>query len=144
MCILRPQLRWWMLQRGEGTMIPKSPPVQITLYTVQITEERKKEKKRDGDAKATSSSKANQYYMSVDNSFGCSASDECLVSAARDDDFVEPKMLQDRNPCLAKYSTFGRLNSPLHFTAAKGHNGVRLHGFFFLILCFHLIFMGVP
>ena len=60
------------------------------------------------------------------NSFGCSASGERLVSAARDGDFVEAKMLLDCNPCLAKYSTFGGLNSPLHFAAAKGHNDVRL------------------
>ncbi|GKV04987.1 hypothetical protein SLEP1_g17060 [Rubroshorea leprosula] len=58
------------------------------------------------------------------NSFGCSASGERLVSAARDGDFVEAKMLLDCNPCLAKYSTFGGLNSPLHFAAAKGHNEI--------------------
>ncbi|CAI9295684.1 unnamed protein product [Lactuca saligna] len=58
------------------------------------------------------------------NSFGCSASGERLVSAARDGDFVEAKMLLDCNPCLAKYSTFGGLNSPLHFAAAKGHNDI--------------------
>ncbi|KAL7107160.1 hypothetical protein ACP275_06G036600 [Erythranthe tilingii] len=58
------------------------------------------------------------------NSFGCSASGERLVSAARDGDFVEAKMLLNCNPCLAKYSTFGGLNSPLHFAAAKGHNEI--------------------
>ncbi|KAF2535987.1 hypothetical protein F2Q68_00023125 [Brassica cretica] len=58
------------------------------------------------------------------NSFGCSASGERLVSAARDGDYVEAKMLLDCNPCLAKYSTFGGLNSPLHFAAAKGHNEI--------------------
>lgn len=58
------------------------------------------------------------------NSFGCSASGERLVSAARDGDLVEAKMLLSCNPCLAKYSTFGGLNSPLHFAAAKGHNEV--------------------
>lgn len=58
------------------------------------------------------------------NSFGCSASGERLVSAARDGDLLEAKMLLDCNPCLAKYSTFGGLNSPLHFAAAKGHNEV--------------------
>ncbi|GMH09008.1 hypothetical protein Nepgr_010848 [Nepenthes gracilis] len=58
------------------------------------------------------------------NSFGCSASGERLVSAARDGDLVEAKMLLDYNPCLAKYSTFGGLNSPLHFAAAKGHNEI--------------------
>lgn len=58
------------------------------------------------------------------NSFGCSASGERLVSAARDGDLVEAKMLLDCNPCLARYSTFGGLNSPLHFAAAKGHNEI--------------------
>ncbi|GMP70173.1 hypothetical protein CsSME_00029133 [Camellia sinensis var. sinensis] len=58
------------------------------------------------------------------NSFGCSASGERLVSAARDGDLVEAKMLLDCNPCLSKYSTFGGLNSPLHFAAAKGHNEI--------------------
>lgn len=71
------------------------------------------------------------------NSFGCSASGERLVSAARDGDYVEAKMLLDCNPCLSKYSTFGGLNSPLHFAAAKGHNEVFLTSpflfFFFLI-----------
>ncbi|XP_068651437.1 E3 ubiquitin-protein ligase XBAT33-like isoform X1 [Aristolochia californica] len=58
------------------------------------------------------------------NSFGCSASGERLVSAARDGDLVEARMLLEFNPCLAKYSTFGGLNSPLHFAAAKGHNEI--------------------
>ncbi|KAL6127753.1 hypothetical protein ACLB2K_071116 [Fragaria x ananassa] len=58
------------------------------------------------------------------NSFGCSASGERLVSAAKDGDVIEAKMLLDCNPCLAKYSTFGGLNSPLHFAAAKGHNEI--------------------
>ncbi|KAK7314994.1 hypothetical protein VNO77_33526 [Canavalia gladiata] len=58
------------------------------------------------------------------NSFGCSASGERLVSAARDGDLVEAKMLLECNPCLAKYSTFGGLNSPLHFAASKGHNEI--------------------
>ncbi|XP_038993558.1 E3 ubiquitin-protein ligase XBAT33-like [Hibiscus syriacus] len=58
------------------------------------------------------------------NSFGCSASGERLVSAARDGDLVEAKMLLDCNPCLAKYSTFGGLNSPLHFAASKAHNEI--------------------
>ncbi|KAH1230734.1 E3 ubiquitin-protein ligase XBAT33 [Glycine soja] len=58
------------------------------------------------------------------NSFGCSASGERLVSAARDGDLVEAQMLLNCNPCLAKYSTFGGLNSPLHFAAAKGHNEI--------------------
>lgn len=64
------------------------------------------------------------------NSFGCSASGERLVSAARDGDLIEAKMLLDCNPGLAKYSTFGGLNSPLHFSAAKGHTEV------YLFLCF--------
>uniref|UniRef100_A0A7N0R8X1 RING-type E3 ubiquitin transferase n=2 Tax=Kalanchoe fedtschenkoi TaxID=63787 RepID=A0A7N0R8X1_KALFE len=58
------------------------------------------------------------------NSFGCSASGERLVSAARDGDLVEAKMLLDCNPSLANYSTFGGLNSPLHFAAAKGHTEI--------------------
>ncbi|XP_072074179.1 E3 ubiquitin-protein ligase XBAT33 isoform X1 [Arachis hypogaea] len=58
------------------------------------------------------------------NSFGCSASGERLVSAARDGDLVEAKMLLECNPCLSKYSTFGGLNSPLHFAASKGHNEI--------------------
>lgn len=55
------------------------------------------------------------------NSLGCSASGERLVSAARDGDGDEARMLLQFNPCLAKYSTFGGLNTPLHFAAAKGH-----------------------
>ncbi|PIA49560.1 hypothetical protein AQUCO_01300388v1 [Aquilegia coerulea] len=58
------------------------------------------------------------------NSFGCSASGERLVSAARDGDLVEAKMLLEFNPSLAKYSTFGGLNSPLHFASARGHNEI--------------------
>lgn len=68
------------------------------------------------------------------NSFGCSASGERLVSAARDGDLLEARMLLEFNPCLAKYSTFGGLNSPLHFAAAKGHNEV------FVFLCHHFTF----
>ena len=41
------------------------------------------------------------------NSFGCSASGEHLVSAARYGDLKEAKDLLECNPCLAKYSTFG-------------------------------------
>ncbi|XP_072963390.1 probable E3 ubiquitin-protein ligase XBOS33 [Typha angustifolia] len=58
------------------------------------------------------------------NSLGCSASGERLVSAARDGDAVEARMLLEVNPALARYSTFGGLNSPLHFAAAKGHNEI--------------------
>ena len=73
------------------------------------------------------------------NSFGCSASGERLVSAARDGDLIEAKMLLDCNPCLAKYSTFGGLNSPLHFAAAKGHNEVCNSSFFGYFLVYTLI-----
>jgi E3 ubiquitin-protein ligase XBAT32/33 len=58
------------------------------------------------------------------NSFGCSASGERLVSAARDGDFQEAQALLACNPRLAKYSTFGVRNSPLHFSAMQGHNEV--------------------
>ncbi|XP_058085924.1 E3 ubiquitin-protein ligase XBAT33-like [Magnolia sinica] len=58
------------------------------------------------------------------NAFGCSASGERLVSAARDGDLVEARMLLHFNPSLARYSTFGALNSPLHFASAKGHNEI--------------------
>ncbi|WOL00099.1 putative E3 ubiquitin-protein ligase XBOS33 isoform X1 [Canna indica] len=58
------------------------------------------------------------------NSLGCSASGERLVSAARDGDLLEARILLEFNPGLAKYSTFRGLNSPLHFAAAKGHNEI--------------------
>lgn len=60
----------------------------------------------------------------VGNSFGCSASGERLVSAARDGDFQEAKALLEYNPRLAKYYTFGGRNSPLHHAAAQGHHEV--------------------
>ena len=60
----------------------------------------------------------------VVNSFGCSASGERLVSAARDGDFQEAQALLECNPRLARYSTFGVRNSPLHFSAAHGHHEV--------------------
>ncbi|KAI5444409.1 hypothetical protein KIW84_012873 [Lathyrus oleraceus] len=47
-----------------------------------------------------------------------------MVSAAWDGDLVEAKMLLEFNPSFAKYSTFGGLNSPLHFAASKGHNEI--------------------
>ncbi|KAG6673809.1 hypothetical protein I3842_15G010100 [Carya illinoinensis] len=50
----------------------------------------------------------------VRNSFGCSTSRECLVSAARDGDLQEAKALLDYNPHLARYSTFGVRNSSLN------------------------------
>lgn len=58
------------------------------------------------------------------NSFGCSASGERLVSAARDGDVQEAKALLEYNPRLAKYSTFGIRNSPLHYSAAQGHHEI--------------------
>lgn len=63
-------------------------------------------------------------YFLMGNSFGCSASGERLVSAARDGDLIEARALLEFNPLLARYSTFGALNSPLHFAAAKGHNEI--------------------
>ncbi|KAJ4960124.1 hypothetical protein NE237_020034 [Protea cynaroides] len=58
------------------------------------------------------------------NSFGCSASGERLVSAARDGDLQEAKALLEYNPRLARYSTFGVRNSPLHYSAAHGHHEI--------------------
>lgn len=63
----------------------------------------------------------------VGNSFGCSASGERLVSAARDGDVQEAKALLEYNPRLARYSTFGVRNSPLHYSAAHGHHEVYIH-----------------
>ncbi|PKA67050.1 putative E3 ubiquitin-protein ligase XBOS32 [Apostasia shenzhenica] len=60
----------------------------------------------------------------VGNSIGCSASGERLVSAAREGDLREAKALLEYNPRLARYSTFGVRNSPLHFSAARGHHEV--------------------
>jgi len=60
----------------------------------------------------------------VGNSFGCSASGERLVSAARDGDFQEAKALLHCNPRLVRYSTFGVRNSPLHYSAAQGHHEI--------------------
>ncbi|GAV71233.1 Ank_2 domain-containing protein [Cephalotus follicularis] len=60
----------------------------------------------------------------VGNSFGCSASGERLVSAARDGDFQEAKALLEYNPRLVRYSTFGVRNSPLHYSAAQGHHEI--------------------
>ncbi|RWV80915.1 hypothetical protein BHE74_00054475 [Ensete ventricosum] len=65
------------------------------------------------------------------NSFGCSASGERLVSAARDGDLQEAKALLEYNPRLARYSTFGVRNSPLHYSAAQGHHEVTGY----LLLC---------
>ncbi|CAM8925255.1 unnamed protein product [Rhodiola kirilowii] len=65
-----------------------------------------------------------KFFSIVGNSFGCSASGERLVSAARDGDFQEAKALLDYNPRLARYSTFGVRNSPLHYSAAQGHHEI--------------------
>lgn len=56
------------------------------------------------------------------NSPLCSTSaGERLVSAARDGDLAEARMLLELDPRLAGYFTFARLHSPLHSAAAKGH-----------------------
>ncbi|BAF23300.1 probable E3 ubiquitin-protein ligase XBOS35 isoform X1 [Oryza sativa Japonica Group] len=60
----------------------------------------------------------------VGDSFGCSATGERLVSAARDGDIQEAMALLELNPRLARYSTFGIRNSPLHYSAAKGHHEI--------------------
>ncbi|KAL4571318.1 hypothetical protein LXL04_018076 [Taraxacum kok-saghyz] len=60
----------------------------------------------------------------VGNSFGCSASGERLVSAARDGDFQEAKALLEYDPRLSKYCTFGTRNSPLHHAASQGHHEI--------------------
>lgn len=71
------------------------------------------------------------------NSFGCSASGERLVSAARDGDLQEAKALLECNPRLARYSTFGVRNSPLHYSAAQGHHEV-FDSFSYVGKCFIL------
>ncbi|KAF3331310.1 E3 ubiquitin-protein ligase XBAT33-like isoform X3 [Carex littledalei] len=58
------------------------------------------------------------------NSLGCSSTGERLVSVARDGDLVEAHMLLELSPSLPRYSTFGGLNSSLHFASAKGHNEI--------------------
>ncbi|KAJ3682116.1 hypothetical protein LUZ60_014689 [Juncus effusus] len=63
-----------------------------------------------------------EFDPTMGNSLGCSATGERLVSAARDGDLVEARMLLELSPSLSRYSTFGGLNSPLHFASAKGHN----------------------
>ncbi|GAA0165071.1 homeodomain transcription factor [Lithospermum erythrorhizon] len=60
----------------------------------------------------------------VGNSFGCSASGERLLSAARDGDLQEAKALLEYNPRLARYSNVGVRNSPLHYSAAHGHHEI--------------------
>lgn len=68
--------------------------------------------------------KVMKFLSIVGNSFGCSASGERLVSAARDGDLQEAKALLEYNPRLVRYSTFGVRNSPLHYSAAQGHHEV--------------------
>jgi E3 ubiquitin-protein ligase XBAT32/33 len=63
------------------------------------------------------------------SSFRCSAFGERLVSAARDGDLQEAKALLEYNPRLVRYSTFGVRNSPLHYSAAQGHNEVKYYFF---------------
>ncbi|KAJ0744659.1 putative transcription factor C2H2 family [Helianthus annuus] len=65
-----------------------------------------------------------RFFSLMGNSFGCSASGERLVSAARDGDVQEAKALLEYNPRLARYSTFGVRNSPLHYSAAQGHHEI--------------------
>ncbi|CAI9285560.1 unnamed protein product [Lactuca saligna] len=65
-----------------------------------------------------------RFFNLMGNSFGCSASGERLVSAARDGDVQEAKALLEYNPRLARYSTFGVRNSPLHYSAAQGHHEI--------------------
>ncbi|CAN6461990.1 unnamed protein product [Victoria cruziana] len=65
-----------------------------------------------------------RFLSMMGNSFGCSASGERLVSAARDGDFQEAKALLECNPRLGRYSTFGVRNSPLHYSAAQGHHEI--------------------
>ncbi|CAD5190025.1 unnamed protein product [Musa acuminata subsp. malaccensis] len=60
----------------------------------------------------------------IGNSFGCSTSGERLLSAAREGDLEEAKALVEYNPRLARYSTFGVNNSPLHFSASHGHHEI--------------------
>ncbi|XP_039164463.1 probable E3 ubiquitin-protein ligase XBOS32 [Eucalyptus grandis] len=60
----------------------------------------------------------------VSSSFRCSVYGERLVSAARDGDLPEAKALLECNPCLARYSTLGVHNSPLHYPAAQAHHEI--------------------
>ncbi|RRT52233.1 hypothetical protein B296_00050593 [Ensete ventricosum] len=58
------------------------------------------------------------------NCLWCSASGRRLMTAARDGDLEEARMLLEMRPGLAKYSTFGGLSSPLHVAASGGHSEV--------------------
>jgi len=79
----------------------------------------------------------------VGNSFGCSASGERLVSAARDGDVQEAKALLEYNPRLARYSTFGVRNSPLHYSAAHGHHEVYNFNSMHLIFLYRVFAIGL-
>ncbi|KAJ4806386.1 E3 ubiquitin-protein ligase XBAT33 [Rhynchospora pubera] len=54
----------------------------------------------------------------------CSGHGERLVTASREGDMPEVQKLLQINPGLARYSTFGLLNSPLHLASARGHHEV--------------------
>ncbi|KAF6156398.1 hypothetical protein GIB67_031519 [Kingdonia uniflora] len=65
-----------------------------------------------------------RFLSMMGSSFGCSSTGERLVSAARDGDVQEAMALLEYNPRLARYSTFGVRNSPLHYSAAQGHHEI--------------------
>ncbi|URD72767.1 E3 ubiquitin-protein ligase [Musa troglodytarum] len=60
------------------------------------------------------------------NCLWCSASGKRLMTAARDGDVEEARMLLEMRPALAKHSTFGGLSSPLHVAAAGGHSEIAM------------------
>ncbi|XP_064991381.1 probable E3 ubiquitin-protein ligase XBOS33 [Musa acuminata AAA Group] len=60
------------------------------------------------------------------NCLWCSASGKRLMTAARDGDVEEARMLLEMRPGLAKYSTFGGLSSPLHVAASGGHSEIAM------------------
>ncbi|KAJ3672464.1 hypothetical protein LUZ60_007185 [Juncus effusus] len=54
----------------------------------------------------------------------CGGNGERLITAARDGDLAEARKLLEGNRGLAKCSTFGLLNSPLHLASARGYHEV--------------------
>ncbi|XP_078161493.1 putative E3 ubiquitin-protein ligase XBOS36 [Carex rostrata] len=54
----------------------------------------------------------------------CVGYGERLVTAAREGDVAVVQKLLQNNPGLARYSTFGLLNSPLHLASARGHHEI--------------------
>ena len=66
----------------------------------------------------------------MENSFGCSISQERLVSVATNGYLKEFKSLLECNPRLATYLDFGVLNSPLHYLTDQGHNEVPKNSLF--------------